>query len=62
MLYAIEKFFGDPKKYFKKLMTKELQKEEICDKIFLNQKYFSHNGENSPPKKITTLTYRITLV
>jgi hypothetical protein len=51
MLYAIVKFFGDSKKYFKKLMAKELQKEEICDKIFLNQKYFSHNGENSPPKK-----------
>jgi len=43
-------------------MAKELQKEEVCDKIFLNQKYFSLNGENSPPKKITTLTYRITLV
>jgi hypothetical protein len=45
-----------------KLMAKELKKKEICDKMFLHQKYFSHNGENSPPKKITTLTCRITLV
>jgi hypothetical protein len=44
-------------------MAKELKKQEICDKIFLKQKkYFSHNGENSPPKKITTLTYSIRLV
>jgi hypothetical protein len=31
-------------------MEKEIQKLEICDKIFLYQKYFSHNGKNSPPK------------
>jgi hypothetical protein len=32
-------------------MAKELKKREICDKILLDQKYFSHNGENLPPKK-----------